>query len=83
MTHTILIDGRSLTVDDVEAVAGGGVRVGLAADAADRVLASRRVVDDILSSGQVVYGVNTGSYFAGSGESAPAQPSPIPLVRCW
>jgi histidine ammonia-lyase len=60
VTHTILIDGQSLTIDDVEAVAGSGVTVGLAKDAVDRVLASRRVIDDILSSGQVVYGVNTG-----------------------
>jgi len=60
VTHTILIDGRSLTIDDVEAVAVGGARVNLAGDAADRVLASRRVVEQILASGQVVYGVNTG-----------------------
>lgn len=57
---TILIDGRSLTLDHVEAVALGGARVGLSGEALERVAAARKVVDDILTSGQVVYGVNTG-----------------------
>ena len=54
------IDGRSLTLPDVEAVARAGVRVELAASARERVQASREVVDRIVSSGAAVYGVNTG-----------------------
>jgi histidine ammonia-lyase len=54
------IDGRSLTLADVERVARTGVRVELAESARQRVAASRAVVDDILSSAGVVYGVNTG-----------------------
>ena len=57
---SILIDGRSLTLGDVEAVALGAARVALTRDSRQRVAAARRVVDDILDSGQVVYGVNTG-----------------------
>lgn len=54
------IDGLSLRLADVEAVARSGVRVELAESARRRVDASRAVVDEILSSGAVVYGVNTG-----------------------
>jgi histidine ammonia-lyase len=54
------IDGQSLRLADVEAVARSGVRVELASSARRRVAASRAVVDRILSSGAVVYGVNTG-----------------------
>jgi histidine ammonia-lyase len=60
MTHTILIDGRSLRLTDVEAVAVAGALVELEAGARRRILAARRVVEEIVSSGQVVYGVNTG-----------------------
>jgi histidine ammonia-lyase len=60
VTHTITIDGRNMTVSDVDRVAKGMVRVELAQDARDRVEASRQVVEDILATGEVVYGVNTG-----------------------
>ncbi len=59
LVTTVLIDGRSLGLDDVEAVAAGA-RVELEAGARQRVAGARRVVDHILSSGEVVYGVNTG-----------------------
>ncbi len=54
------IDGRSLGLDEVESVAVGGARAVLAEDARQRISAARGVVDSILTSGQVVYGVNTG-----------------------
>ena len=60
MGNTVTIDGRSLDLDDVEAVAAGGARVDLAEEARQRIAAARGVVDHILTSGQVVYGVNTG-----------------------
>jgi histidine ammonia-lyase len=60
MIDVLVIDGRSLDLEDVEAVARAGVRVSLAEEARQRVAASRAVVDKILSSGAVVYGVNTG-----------------------
>jgi len=58
--NTVRIDGRSLDLDDVEAVAADGARVDLAEEARQRIAAARGVVDQILTSGQVVYGVNTG-----------------------
>ncbi len=56
----ILIDGRSLTLDQVESVALGVSGVALAEEARKRIEGARGVVEDILASGQVVYGINTG-----------------------
>ncbi len=60
MTETVKIDGRNLTVDMVEAVARRGAGVALDAEARARVAETRRVVEEILASGAVVYGINTG-----------------------
>ncbi|MFM7231787.1 MAG: histidine ammonia-lyase [bacterium] len=49
-----------LTLDDVVEVARAEARVELPAEARQRVAASRRVVDEAVSSGRVVYGVTTG-----------------------
>src|SRR5687768_905818 len=56
----VLLDGHSLTLDDVEDVARGRRRAALAPAARAAVAAARRVVDDAVSSGRVVYGVTTG-----------------------
>jgi len=60
MIDTVTVDGRTLGITEVEAVARGGAKVVLESDARDRVAAARRVVDEILASGEVVYGINTG-----------------------
>jgi len=56
----VLVDGQSLTIEAVEAVARGGASTVLGDQARERVVASRQVIDDILASGQVAYGINTG-----------------------
>jgi histidine ammonia-lyase len=53
------IDGGSLDLDGLEAVAGGRT-VALTPAARDAVRASRRVVDEAVARGAVVYGVTTG-----------------------
>ncbi|MEE4270811.1 MAG: histidine ammonia-lyase [Thermoanaerobaculales bacterium] len=58
--HSVTVDGRSLTIERVEAVARGGASVTFDSGARTKVAASRRVVDEILSSGTVAYGINTG-----------------------
>jgi len=58
--RALVIDGRSLTLDEVAEVAMKGRPVVLSEGARERVAASRRVIDGIVASGQVVYGVNTG-----------------------
>jgi histidine ammonia-lyase len=60
MTESVTVDGRTLGIAEVETVARGGAKVVLDPDARTRVAAARRVVDEILDSGEVVYGINTG-----------------------
>lgn len=60
MPAVITIDGGSLTVGDVIAVARGGATVALAKEACERMTRVRRVVDELVRSGSVVYGVTTG-----------------------
>jgi len=54
------LDGRSLTLEQLAAVADRGERVALAPAARVQVDAARRTVDAVLESGAPVYGVNTG-----------------------
>ena len=59
MTGAVVIDGNSLTIDDVFAVAHGA-RVGLAPTAVGRMRATRRIVDALVQRNDVAYGVTTG-----------------------
>ena len=54
------LDGSPLSVEQVLAVARGGVRVEVGATARQRMAASRAVVDDLDRRDRVVYGVTTG-----------------------
>lgn len=56
----IVLDGASLTPEQVEAVATRQARVELAARSIPRINRSRRVIDRLVRSGATVYGVNTG-----------------------
>ena len=60
MLRTITLDGHSLSIADVVAVARGYVPVALDPGALNAVMASRRAVEAAVSAGQTVYGVNTG-----------------------
>ena len=53
------IDGASLTLEQTAAVAEGA-EVSLAASARGRVERARHYVEDIVTRGEVVYGINTG-----------------------
>ena len=54
------LDGRTLTLEQVEAVARGRVVVTLEKIARERMEASRRVIAEAIASGKPVYGVTTG-----------------------
>ncbi len=56
----ILLDGSSLTVPEIVAIADRGEGVAIHPDAAARVRAARRVVDDKAGGDEPVYGINTG-----------------------
>jgi histidine ammonia-lyase len=60
-TPYITLDGRSLTIDDVVRIAREpGARARLDAGARDALIASRRLVEQAIASGQTIYGINTG-----------------------
>ena len=56
---TVLLDGESLTLESFE-LAANGAPVALDASVREKVQASRTVVDELLESGQTLYGINTG-----------------------
>ena len=58
--ETVVLDGESLTVEDVVAVARDDAPVELADDARTSIRASRERIEDIVEKGDPVYGVNTG-----------------------
>ncbi len=60
MSNAIPIDGQSLSIEEVEAVARHHAPAVLAPEARARVEASHAAVARILSSGRPVYGVSTG-----------------------
>jgi histidine ammonia-lyase len=59
-TSPLLLTGRDLSVADVVAVAREGRAVALAPEAADRMRASRAVIERLVEEGATVYGVTTG-----------------------
>lgn len=59
--ETIVLDGESLTIDDVARIAHDpSVAVALAPAAIERMRASRAVIDEWVEKGEVIYGVTTG-----------------------
>ena len=57
---TLLLDGYSLTPSELYQLSFGKTNIALTEEARGRVLAGRSVVDKIVASGEVVYGINTG-----------------------
>jgi histidine ammonia-lyase len=60
MINDVVIDGNSLTLEQVGAVARDRAEVSLAPHARQRVGVTRQVVDDIVARQDVAYGVTTG-----------------------
>jgi histidine ammonia-lyase len=57
---SVVLDGRALTLDDVERVARGRVPVSLAAAAVERLRAGRAFVDGLAAGAEPIYGITTG-----------------------
>jgi len=60
MPPSVTLDGRSLSIADVVAVARGVAPVTIAPQALASVAASRRAVETAVGRGDTIYGVNTG-----------------------
>jgi histidine ammonia-lyase len=58
--NVIELTGLDLSLEDVERVAHSEVEVRLAPAARERMLASRRTLEELVASGATVYGVTTG-----------------------
>jgi len=54
------LDGQSLTLEKLVAVARGGEKVELAPAALDRIKACRAVIEEKIAAREIMYGVNTG-----------------------
>src|SRR5690606_5781490 len=57
---SILLDGNSLTLEQLERIAAGGAEVALAPAARDRLREARALVDRLAAGEAAVYGINTG-----------------------
>jgi histidine ammonia-lyase len=57
---TVVLDGTSLTVDQVVRIARDREPVELSAEALERIRASRAMLEDKLAAREVMYGTNTG-----------------------
>jgi len=60
MPSTVTLDGHSLSIADVVAVARHAASVTIAPPALASVTASRRAVESAIARGETIYGVNTG-----------------------
>jgi len=58
--ESVILNGQSLTLAEIEAVSLANCRVEIASDARACMVASRATIEEILDAGQTVYGVNTG-----------------------
>ena len=58
--HQITLDGRSLTIDDVVRIAREPGTAPGSTRARQALIASRRLVEQAIASGQTIYGINTG-----------------------
>ena len=56
----VIIDGESLTLEALVAVARHGARVRVPEHVRQRVLANRKVLEELVRAGARCYGVNTG-----------------------
>lgn len=60
MHQTLILDGKSLTINRVMDVARFGFKVEISAEATEKVIVARKFVDDLVDSKKVVYGITTG-----------------------
>lgn len=60
MLFMLELNGQTLTLEQINAVANSKESVSLSPEAREKMEASRRVIEEIIETGQVVYGVNTG-----------------------
>ena len=58
--HHVILDGNSLTIEQVVAVARFGAHVSLSPSTYEAIDASRALVERIVAEERIVYGISTG-----------------------
>lgn len=58
--NKVVIDGNSLTLEEIISVARNNYIVELSEEARERVIKSRNIVDKIVENNEVIYGITTG-----------------------
>ncbi len=56
----VTIDGETLTIDDVHMVAREHAKVVISSEAQEKVIRCRNVIQEMIDSGEAIYGVTTG-----------------------
>ena len=59
-TTPIELNGNNLTINDLHRIAFEGTIVKLSRDSIEKILACRKMVENKISQGEIVYGINTG-----------------------
>ncbi|OEF99041.1 histidine ammonia-lyase [Vulcanibacillus modesticaldus] len=57
---TVILNGNSLTIDQIEQVVLGKEMVQISESAWEKVSKSRKLIEDSIREGKIIYGVNTG-----------------------
>ena len=78
MQKIIEINGSNLTIEDVVAVARYGIKVKLDEKQKDKILESRKYVEDALFNKIPIYGINTGF---GKFENIPISEEELELLQ--
>ena len=60
MTQTVTLDGNTISSSEVMAAVNGDAIIELTEGAWNRIITARNTIDEILESGEIVYGINTG-----------------------
>lgn len=60
IVEQVIITGKTLTLEEMAAVCRENVKVVLSEEARENIIASRRVVDELVDEGATVYGITTG-----------------------
>ena len=56
----IILDGKNLTISDLYSIAYNNQPVSLADDSKSKIIFCRKMVEDKIKEGEIVYGINTG-----------------------
>lgn len=75
---TVIVNGIDLTIEDVVLVARHGAKVEIDKKQVSKILESRKYVEDVIETGQAVYGLNTGF---GKFENVPISQEDLDLLQ--